>query len=278
MYKKLDNVQLMKPIYLTPVPVVATAGPLRSARLPAIDLLRGLIAVLMTIDHARDFWSATPFRPEDPSQTSVALFVTRWVTHPCAPTFVLLAGLSAYLLLKKTGDKPNLSRFLITRGLWLMLLDVTVLMVLWQFGYQFVFLQVIWVIGCSMVILAGLIWLPRWAIIAVALVLTAGHNALDGWQPESAWWTVLHRQNGFLLAGKLPVFVAYPLLPWPGVMAAGYWLGTRFDRPESDRNRWLTRAGAVLLVVFTGSLSGDPSEEGPKLILISRIQAVAQLG
>ena len=240
----------MKPLYPTTESAIVTPGPFRSARLPAIDLLRGLIVVLMTIDHTRDFWSATPYQPEDVTQASVAIFITRWVTHLCAPTFVLLAGLSAYLLLKKTGDKPGLSRFLITRGLWLMLLDVTVLTVLWQFSYRFVFLQVIWVIGCSMVILAGLVWLPRWAIGAFAVVLIVGHNALDGWQPESAWWTLLHRQNVLMLAGKLPVFVAYPLLPWPGVMAAGYWLGTQFDRPAPDRNRWLTRAGTVLLLGF----------------------------
>jgi len=252
----------MKPVYPPIEPVIATPGPLRLERLSAIDLLRGLTVVLMTIDHARDFWSATPYRPEDVTQASVALFITRWVTHLCAPTFVLLAGLSAYLLLKKTGDKPTLSRFLITRGLWLMLLDVTVLTLCWQLGYTFVFLQVIWVIGCSMVILAGLIWMPRWAIATFAVVLIVGHNLLDGWQPESAWWTLLHRQNVFLLAGKLPVFVAYPLLPWPGVMAAGYWLGTVFDRPAPDRNGWLTRAGTLLLLGFVvlrfTNLYGDP--------------------
>ncbi|GAB3642002.1 hypothetical protein GCM10027423_26380 [Spirosoma arcticum] len=101
---------------MTAQPLPAPPTP-KSDRLPAIDLLRGLIVVLMTIDHARDFWSATPYRPEDVTQASAALFITRWVTHLCAPTFVLLAGLSAYLLGKKTGDKPGLSRFLITRGL-----------------------------------------------------------------------------------------------------------------------------------------------------------------
>lgn len=159
----------MTPLYTATETTAPSTGPLRPERLPAIDLLRGLIVVLMTIDHARDFWSATPYRPEDVTQASVALFITRWVTHICAPTFVLLAGLSAYLLLKKTGDKASMSRFLVTRGLWLMLLDVTVLTLLWQFGYNFVFLQVIWVIGCSMVILAGLVWLPRWAIALFAL-------------------------------------------------------------------------------------------------------------
>ena len=244
----------MKPLYPTPVPVVAPSGPLRPGRLPAVDLLRGLVVVLMTIDHARDFWSTTPFRPEDPSQTSVALFVTRWVTHLCAPTFVLLAGLSAYLLGHKTGDKPALSRFLLSRGAWLMLLDVTLLTVGWEFGYTFIFLQVIWIIGCSMLILAGLVWLPRWAIGLFALLLIGGHNLLDAVQPEAAnaWWTLLHKQGVFMLGRQLPVFVAYPLLPWPGVMAAGYWLGAVFARPAADRNRWLGGAGGVLLVLFVG--------------------------
>jgi len=234
-------------------------------RLPAIDLLRGLIMVLMTIDHARDFWSATPYRPEDVTQASALLFATRWVTHLCAPVFVLLAGLSAYLLHKKTGDRVGLSRFLFTRGLWLMFLDVTVLTLGWQFGYNFVFLQVIWVIGCSMVILAGLVWLPRWAIAGFALLLILGHNALDGWQPESnnVWWTLLHQQNVFFINQQLlPVFVAYPLLPWPGVMAAGYWLGGIFERPEPGRNRWLSWVGAGLLIGFAvlrfTNLYGDP--------------------
>ena len=225
----------------------------QSERLFAIDLLRGLLMVLMAIDHARDFWSATPYRPEDLTQASISLFLTRWVTHLCAPTFVLLAGLSAYLLGKKTGDRRGLSRFLLTRGLWLMLLDATLLTLNWEFAYQFIFLQVIWVIGCSMVLLAGLIWLPRWAIATFALVLIAGHNALDGWQPEpaSAWWTLLHQQNVIMLGAQWPpIFVAYPLLPWPGVMAAGYWLGSLFDLPESVRNRWLSRLGGLLLLGF----------------------------
>ncbi len=239
-------------------------GPIKLGRLPAIDLLRGFIMVLMAVDHARDFWSATPFRPEDVTQTSLSLFATRWVTHLCAPVFVLLAGSGAYLLYKKTGDRVGLSRFLFTRGLWLMFLDVTVLTLSWEFGYNFVFLQVIWVIGCSMVILAGLVWLPRWAIASFAMLLILGHNALDGWQPEtdSGWWKLLHQQGVFLINQKFPVFVAYPLLPWPGVMAAGYWLGGVFDRPTAERNRWLSWVGAGLLVGFVilrfSNLYGDP--------------------
>lgn len=225
----------------------------RVGRLPAIDLLRGLIVVIMTIDHARDFWSATPYRPEDVTQASAVLFLTRWVTHLCAPTFVLLAGLSAYLLYQKNNDKPALSRFLITRGLWLMALDLTLLTFGWEFGYTFIFLQVIWVIGCSMLILAGLVWLPRWVIGTFAVVLIGGHNLLDTIQPgeaANAWWTLWHKQGAFMLNGKLPVFVAYPLLPWPGVMAAGYWLGSVFGLPATDRNRWLSRAGVLLLAGF----------------------------
>ena len=255
----------MKPNYATSDSITVPPGPIRLERLPAIDLLRGLIVVLMTIDHARDFWSATPFRPEDVTQASIPLFLTRWITHLCAPTFVLLAGLSAYLLGRKTSDKPALSRFLLSRGVWLMFLDVTLLTLGWQFAYHFVFLQVIWVIGCSMLVLAGLIWLPRWAIGAFALVLIGGHNLLDTIQPgeqANAWWTLLHKQSIFMLAGNLPVFVAYPLLPWPGVMAAGYWLGAVFDRAATERNRWLAWAGGGLLLAFVAlrfiNQFGDP--------------------
>src|SRR5215510_9529343 len=165
------------------VPAGFTAVAARP-RLDSIDLLRGLIMVLMTLDHTRDFFGPSGMHPRD--VTDPALFMTRWVTHFCAPLFIFLSGISAWLYGSRGRTAGELSRFLLTRGLWLMLIELTVVRFGWTFSFVIdVFvIQVIFVIGASMVVLAGLIHLPRWVIAAIALTMLVGHNLLDGVRPE----------------------------------------------------------------------------------------------
>jgi uncharacterized membrane protein len=232
-------------------------------RLAAIDALRGLVIVLMALDHVRDFWSEARFSPTDLSRTTPALFLTRVVTHLCAPTFVLLAGLSAYLLSQQTSTQA-LRRFLLSRGVWLILLEYTVVRFVWSFdlGYtQGVYLQVIWVIGISMCVLAALVSLPLWLITLLSLITIVGHNAFDHVSPEElgVWsiaWRLLHVQ------GPTPLgYVYYPLVPWPALMAAGFVFGHLYVRSE-DRSQLAIRWAALLLVAFIVlraiNVYGDP--------------------
>src|SRR4030095_3201309 len=173
-------------------PCAQAAGAAHApARVSSIDILRGLVMVLMALDHVRDFFTDVRFDPLDLSQTTAALFLTRWITHFCAPTFVLLAGVSAYLT-GRSCTRAELSRFLWTRGLWLVVLEVTLMSLVWTFNVRYdhgVFLQVIWAIVVSMSALAALVHLPMQQIAAFSLVMICGHNLLDGIEPQSfgAW-------------------------------------------------------------------------------------------
>lgn len=242
---------------------VAAASAVR-VRIDSIDLLRGLVMVLMALDHVRDYFTEARFNPLDLTQTSVVLFATRWITHFCAPAFILLAGTSAYLVSKKRS-RPELSRFLLTRGLWLVLLELTVINFAFSFDLSYqggVDLQVIWAIGCSMIAMAALVYLPVSAVGAIGILMIFGHNALDEIKPQAfgAWvplWNVLHVQ------GPIPhAFVAYPLVPWIGVMAAGYALGAAYDLPEARRRRLLTELGLAAIAGFLAlralNVYGDP--------------------
>ncbi|WP_460503422.1 DUF1624 domain-containing protein, partial [Hymenobacter agri] len=211
---------------------VPAAIPSRAAvvRVQAIDAVRGLVMVIMALDHIREFWSPTRVRPEDVANASGLLFFTRWITHFCAPTFVFLSGCSIYLLEQKLGSRARLSRFLLTRGLWLVLLEVVVVNGMLQWGgYNLILLQVIWAIGWGMVLLAGLVWLPRGVLAALAFVIIAGHNLLPNIQPvtpANALWALLHNGPFLLpLPGLPPLLVPYSLLPWLGLMLAGYVVG-----------------------------------------------------
>jgi uncharacterized membrane protein len=230
-------------------------------RLAAVDLLRGIVMVVMTLDHVRDFFSSVRFEATDLDQTTAALFLTRWVTHFCAPTFVLLAGVSAFLAGKKRRSTAELSRFLVTRGLWLVVLELTVVRVGWFFDLDFTrfALQVIWAIGMSMVVLAALVFLPTAAVAVFGVGMIATHNLLDGVRPERfgdlAWlWYVLHVPH-------LPVI--YPLIPWIGVMAAGYGLGALLSREVAERRRLLLLIGVGMTLAFVVLRAvnryGDPS-------------------
>jgi uncharacterized membrane protein len=220
-------------------------------RLESIDLMRGLVMVLMALDHTRDFFSNAMFDPADLSQTSAALFITRWITHICAPTFVFLAGTSAHLsALRSNRNHHQLAWYLFTRGLWMIVLELTLVRFTWMFNwnYHFVLMQVIWVLGWSMVVLAGLVFMPRWAIASFALIMIAGHNVFDAVRPGNlgAWswlWTVLHVPGSIEYLPGYSFFVAYPLIPWIGVMAAGYCIGPVFLQAERSRRTTLLLLG-----------------------------------
>lgn len=228
------------------------AAPAPPARVDSIDLLRGLVLVLMALDHARAYLSDPSLDPLDLERTTPALFLTRWITHYCAPTFLLLAGASARRLAARRGDGA-LSRFLLTRGLWLVFLELTVVYAAWTFtlpGTGSPILGVIWAIGWSMVALAGLVCLPVGAVGAVGLAMIAGHDLLDGIDPArlgafAAWWPILHGK-GPTPMGK----VVYPLIPWIGVMAAGYAFGGVFDLNPRPRRALLFGLGFALLALF----------------------------
>lgn len=250
----------------------AAGSPLR---LDSIDLLRGLVMVLMALDHTRDFFHVGVFQGQDPldlKTTTLPLFFTRWITHFCAPVFVFLAGTGAFLSTTRGKTPRDLSWFLVTRGLWLVILELT--WVQWA-GWTFAvnlhshWGLVIWAIGWSMVVLAALVHLPKWAITAFGVGMIAIHNAFDSVRPEAwgqwAWlWRVLHAGGPFEVAPGYTLGAGYPLIPWIGVMAAGYGFGTVLLREPAKRQGWLLRVGINLTVVFFllrfSGLYGDAKE------------------
>jgi uncharacterized membrane protein len=268
------------------VPPTASSGALEIAksRIDSIDLLRGIVMVIMMLDHTRDFVHSGVFffDPTDLTKTTPAVFFTRWITHFCAPVFVFLAGTGTYLQFARGKTKRDLSKFLVTRGLWLIVLEVTVVRmgVFFNADYRFFgFLQVIWVIGVSMIILALLIHLPLKVIAGFGIAMIALHNLLDGvavqgWQgPDSPvpglWaklWIVLHMPfQGFPILGWPSPFVMviYNLIPWVGVMAVGYAFGSIYQKTVAHRRRlllWIGLSTTVLfLVLRVVNVYGDPS-------------------
>ena len=209
--------------------------------------------IIMALDHVRDYFTSAPFQPEDLSRTNGALFLTRFITHFCAPTFSLLAGTGAYLAVSRGKSVQEVSRFFWTRGLWLIFLEFTVAGFAWTFSISYGFALVIWALGMSMVIMAGLVRLPvRW-IAAFGIVMIAGHNLLDGIRAESlgkfsGLWTILHSPGMVMLKPDFGVEVLYSLVPWVGVMACGYALGALLLRP--DHKKLILRLGIGLTVAF----------------------------
>ena len=246
---------------------VSSAARVVSQRVQAIDVVRGLAMVVMALDHAREFWSPAPGRAEDVAQASGLLFLTRWATYFCAPTFVFLSGASIYLYQQKQTKQLAVSRFLLTRGLWLVFLEVGVISWLLHWNYQLVLLQVIWVIGWGMVALAGLLWLPRWLLAGLTLLLLTAHNLLPTIQPVTSanfGWALLHNGPFGYTSAPLPaLLVAYSIGPWLGVMLAGYLLGPWLQLSLPQRNKRLRWLGAGLLLLFVTLRAtnwyGDPS-------------------
>lgn len=248
-----------------------STATLTPKRITSIDLLRGIVMIIMALDHVRDYFHAGAFLfdPLDLEKTNTALFFTRWITHFCAPVFMFLAGTSAFLVGQKKSKK-ELSFFLLKRGIWLLLLELTLINFGWNFDITFtnIYFIVIWALGLSMILLAGLIHLPVKLILLIAGLLVAGHNLLDnihvtGNNLQAFGWALLHDQNFFSWQGK-NFLVGYPILPWIGVMALGYCFGTFYTSVYSSERRkkilLLIGGSAVLLFILLRfiNLYGDP--------------------
>lgn len=235
----------------------------QKSRVNSIDLLRGIIMIVMALDHTRDYFhiSAFEFDPTDLEKTTPALFFTRWITHFCAPAFAFLSGVSIHINLRKRG-KPGLVQYLLTRGLWLIILDVVVLRFLFFFNfyYDMTFLSILWMLGWCMIFMAGVIYLPRRVILAIAFIIIAGHDALFGIDLGAVWTILMAR--GFIP----PAFIStYPLIPWLAIMMLGFVVGQLYGKDQDPvlRRRWLTRIGVVSVLLFFVlrwvNVYGDPS-------------------
>jgi uncharacterized membrane protein len=232
----------------------ARMAALAGSRLDSIDVVRGAVMVLMALDHVRDFVTDQRIRPEDLERTTAALFATRWVTHFCAPAFSLLAGVGVGLMLRRGRSEAQASRFLVTRGLWLVVLDVTASAIGFQLGFRLlpVFALVLWALGWSMVAMAALVHLPRAALAVAALLVVALHDLADGLAPSAfgalaPLWHFLH-VAGFAVPGVL--FIGYPLVPWVAVMALGYLLADVYTWDAHRRREFLVRLGAAATLAF----------------------------
>ncbi|GAB5401044.1 MAG: DUF1624 domain-containing protein [Aureisphaera sp.] len=229
-----------------------------SHRIQSIDILRGVVMVLMALDHVRDFYhlGGMTSDPANMDTTTPLLFFTRFITHFCAPVFIFLAGTSAYLYGQKR-TKKELSYFLWTRGLWLIIIEITINTFLWWFdpSFGFINLQVLWAIGICMILLAGLIHLPKKAIIVFGLLLVFGHNALDSITSENSglgvFWAFLHELS-FTSLGSRWVSISYPIIPWVGVMSLGYVFGELYKKGSNPkfRQKWLMGLGLTSIALF----------------------------
>ncbi|HLJ30291.1 MAG TPA: heparan-alpha-glucosaminide N-acetyltransferase domain-containing protein [Candidatus Angelobacter sp.] len=242
------------------------------SRLSSIDALRGAVMIIMALDHIRDFFhiGAMSFSPTDLAQTTPVLFLTRWVTHFCMPVFMFIAGVGAFLFGQRSHTKGRLSRFLWTRGIWFIVLELTVMQLSYNFTFPFRFiilLLILWIFGICMIAMAALIYLPiRWlATLSVAVIVL--HNCLDRisamkFGSGASAWNLFHQPGLFSVAGK-PFLAPYPLVPWIAVMAAGFCFGQVFLLEPAARRRIMLRTGFALTIAFviirTVNLYGDPA-------------------
>lgn len=256
--------------------ITAASAPdlvIERQRINSIDIVRGIVMVIMALDHSRDFFHIGGFAtdPTNMTSTTPVLFFTRWITHYCAPTFVFLSGTAIFLSLQKK-NKKDLSMFLLSRGIWLIVLELIIVRfaILFNFYYDVILFQVIWVIGASMVCMAALIHFDYKALLTIGLIIVFGHNIFDAFrlQPGDSFfgvWTIL-RQSGFIiLTDNNTLFVMYPLLPWLGIMILGFCLGRLYSGQykKDERTKLLLMIGlsviALFLILRTINLYGDPA-------------------
>lgn len=233
---------------------------LKINRIESIDILRGLVMIIMALDHTRVYFYFGSFfgEPTNVETTTPIVFFTRFITHFCAPVFLFLAGTSAYLYgCKKT--KSELFKFLFTRGIWLVFLEIALNNLIWTFDifHDKFILQVIWAIGFSMICLSFLIYLPKKIILVLGIILVAGHNALDGIEMQgsslkSIIWYILHQEHRLPLAPFDIAIFHYPVIPWIGLMALGYCFGNLYkkDFDASLRKKWLLILGFGSIALF----------------------------
>lgn len=227
-------------------------------RIDAIDMLRGLVILLMLLDHVRErfYLHMQVSDPMDIAATEPGLFFSRFAAHFCAPVFVFLTGLSAWLYAHPVQGAPRSARsFLFKRGLFLIVLEVTVITVSWMGSYHTIWLQVIWAIGLSMLALAALLALPYRLLLLLGLLIVFGHNALTpiNFAPGEwgySLWTILHDRNILFSVDWLTVKVSYPVLPWIGVILLGYTAGPLYQLDAAVRRRWLLRLGGACLLLL----------------------------
>jgi len=235
------------------------------ARIEAVDVVRGVIMIIMALDHTRDFFGIPGQNPTDLATASPALFLTRWITFFCAPVFFLLTGTGAYLSLRRKSP-GELSRFLLTRGLWLIFLELVVLRCLgyqFNFDYRVTMLLVLWALGWAMITLSALVRLPAFAVSAIGAVMIVGHNLFDSLKWANPLWSILHSPGFVVNTPSHIVFAAYPLIPWVGVTAVGYGLGQIYGWDAGRRRAFLLRLGLALTLAFLVirgiNIYGDPS-------------------
>lgn len=244
--------------------------------------------VIMALDHMRDFTYNVGYGPTDLTQTNALLFFTRWITHFCAPIFIFLTGTSALLYEQfKNVSKRKLASYLIVRGILLVIFELTIVTFGWYLNFNFygITLQVIWVIGICMILMAGLIYIPQKILLVSGLVLVFGHNLLDGISFEAntfldVLWTFLHDDGAPRVAG-LTIYLAYPLIPWIGVMMLGYVFGEVMLLPKKERKKWYKKLGlsvtGVFIVIRLINIYGDPNPwqvyDNPTFTLLSFLNA-----
>ncbi len=244
-------------------------------RIASIDFLRGLVMLLMALDHVRMYFGYGTWyaEPTNLATTTSLLFLTRWITHFCAPVFVFLAGTSAYLHGAKDENKKAVSSFLLRRGLWLVFAELVIVNFAWTFDitYSNILLQVIWALGISMIALSALVYLPGKIILAIGVLLVAGHNFLDsvnmsGTTIRVLLWYTLHQPRFVAFPSGNVVNFVYPVLPWIGLMAIGYVFGTlyRDDFDPNKRRKLLLQIGTSLTLLFLllrgFNLYGEPKD------------------
>lgn len=240
------------------------------SRVASVDLLRGLVMIVMALDHVRDYFTVTPAAPEDLDAPGLALFLTRWITHFCAPVFVFLAGTSAWLAAHRSGTSiEQARRFLVTRGLWLLAIEFLYINPVWMlWARDMLIVQVIWAIGWSMIVLGLCLPLGRRTIGLIGLAMIFGHNLFDGISSQAfgalaPLWMLLHESSAFDLPGGWRFVVFYPVVPWIGVMLAGHAFGGVLTA-NADWQRFAVRAGIAATAGFIAlralNLYGNPGD------------------